>query len=342
MESSDSPQTIVLPPAAVQETVASVLCNHGASRQEAQVQAQALLEGDLRGQHSHGVRRVLVLAERLKNGVTSSGRQPLLTWRGSARLHVDGQDGLGPVVAHYALDALLPAAHSSGVALASIANSGHIGMMAPYVERIANEGFIGIVLTTSEALVAPWGGTRAMVGTNPVGIGVPTKEAPLVVDMSTAAVSAGKILDFAARGEQIPLGWAVDENGRQTTDSTEASRGAIAPFGGPKGYALGLGLEALVGMISGSSFGREVHGTLDTELRSTKGDVLIAVPAPKDPKIIEALTSYLEQLRREGPEGHPVLIPGDRARALREERMRDGVPLDKRLWNQITDLSTTS
>jgi LDH2 family malate/lactate/ureidoglycolate dehydrogenase len=212
-------------------------------------------------------------------------------------------------------------------------------MLAPYVERMANEGLIGVMLTTSEALVAPWGGARAMVGTNPIGIGVPTLEDPLVVDMSTAAVSAGKILDYAARSEQIPLGWAVDEKGRQTTDSTLASRGAIAPFGGPKGYALGLGLEALVGMLSGTAFGREVHGTLDTEKPPTKGDVLVAVPVPENPVIVEALTSYLQQLRREGSEGRSVLIPGDRARTLREDRVQYGIPLDKRLWHQINDLA---
>lgn len=327
---------VLIPPSDVHELVVRVLRGRGATADDSRMQADMLVEGDLRGQHSHGIRRLPVLAARLTNGVATSGVDPELVWTGDARLHVDGRRGLGPAVAHRALDALIPAAHEHGVAVASVANAGHIGMLAPYVERLVAEGCIGIVLTVSEALVAPFGGSRALVGTNPIGIGVPASPEPLVLDMSTAAVSAGKIRDYAARGWPIPAGWAVDARGEPTTDAAAAVRGAISAFGGAKGYALGLAFEALVGVLAGSAFGRDVHGTLDTELPPTKGDVFIAIPAPAQP----ALTAYLDLLRGEGADGARVLVPGDRARALRAQRLREGIPLDAALWQEVQALSS--
>lgn len=338
MSTHTQDDTVIVSAAEERDTIIEVLTAHGASTSDAGIQADLLLEGDLRGQHSHGIRRVAVLAERLDRGVSTSGRTPTDTWTGTARVQIDGHRGLGPVVAHHALDLILPRAERTGVAAAAITGAGHIGMLAPYVERMAAAGFVGIVLTTSEALVAPWGGSRAMVGTNPIGIGVPTESEPLVLDMSTAAVSAGKILDYAARGQEIPAGWAVDADGEPTRDAAAAAGGAISPFGGAKGFALGLAFEALVGVLSESSFGREVHGTLDTDEPPTKGDVFIALRVAEGGAALRAVTAYLEELRNEGANGREVLVPGDRARRMRAERLANGIPLDRRLWADVNAL----
>lgn len=330
--------TVIVPAVEEHAAITTVLASHGATAHDARLQADMLLEGDLRGQHSHGIRRLPVLAKRLDRGVSTSGEEPIASWSGASRVHLDGRRGLGPAVAHRALDLILPRAAETGVAVASIANAGHAGMLAPYVERIAGEGCVGIALTVSEALVAPWGGTRAMVGTNPIGIGVPTGGDPLILDMSTASASAGKILDYAARGESIPLGWAVDERGEPTSDAAAAAKGAISPFGGAKGFALGVAFEALVGVLAGSAFGRDVSGTLDTELPPNKGDLFIALPVDGGSAAFRGVADYLAQLRLEGGEGREVRVPGDRARAIRAERLEHGVPLDRRLWAEIEAL----
>jgi LDH2 family malate/lactate/ureidoglycolate dehydrogenase len=179
-----------------------------------------------------------------------------------------------------------------------------------------------------------------MVGTNPVGIAVPTLGSPLIVDMSTAEVSAGKILDHAARGEAIPLGWAVDEAGVPTTDALAAARGSLSPFGGAKGYALGLGLEALVGLLAGSAFGQDVHGTLDTDHPPTKGDLMMvfSIDALGSSGGLHPLSGFLEDVRATGVEA-PALIPGDRARRELARREADGIPLDARVWADAVALS---
>lgn len=331
--------TVVIPVREARDLIVATLRAHGATGPDACAQATMLVEGDLRGQHSHGIRRLPVLAERLINGVATSGLEPQLHWTGAGRVHVDGRAGLGPAVAHHVLDTMIPVARTQGIAMATVSNAGHVGMLAPYVEHLAAENCVGIALTVSEALVAPWGGNRAMVGTNPIGIGVPTEGEPLVLDMSTAAASAGKILDYAAREEPIPLGWAIDAEGRPTTDAAAAVEGAISAFGGAKGYALGVAIEALVGLLAGSAFGVDVRGTLDTDLPPTKGDLFIAMPVERvDP----ALTGYLAQLRSAGTAGRTVLIPGDRARKLRAERLDHGIPLNAQLWDDMVALAGSS
>lgn len=314
--------------------ISAALQLNGATAADAQTQASMLVEGDLRGHHSHGVRRLTVLIGRLKAGLLVSGADPLLDWRTDAVLSVDGGYGFGPVVADVAIAAITERARTTGIALAAVRKAGHLGMLSVYVERIAGGGQIGIALTTSEALVHPWGGASAMVGTNPIGIGVPTSGQPLVLDMSTAAVSAGKILDHAARDLPIPLGWAVDAAGNPTTDARSASAGAVSPFGGPKGYALGLALEALVATVTGTSYGRDVAGTLDVHKPVSKGDVFLVIDLERlgMTGMLPMLTTYLQEVRDSGTDGQPLLVPGDRARAMRADRLAHGIPLPESLW----------
>jgi L-2-hydroxycarboxylate dehydrogenase (NAD+) len=336
---TDPVSTVVVSPGEEIAVIADALVRHGATPADARVQAETLVEGDLRGHASHGIRRLPVLVGRLRAGLAVSGVEPEFSWRTDAALAVDGRRALGPVAAHRALDLILDRAATTGVAIASIRNSGHVGMLAPYLERIVATGNAGIALTTSEALVHPWGGATAMVGTNPIGIGIPTLDEPFILDMSTSQVSVGKLLDYAARGEAIPPGWAVDEAGRPTTDAAAGARGALSPFGGAKGYALGLAVEALVGVLAGSAYGRDVHGTLDVEHPPSKGDVFVvfALDALGASASLGGLTSYFDAVRASGSDS-PVSIPGDRARRERATRMTEGIPLDAALWDRALAL----
>jgi L-2-hydroxycarboxylate dehydrogenase (NAD+) len=217
-------------------------------------------------------------------------------------------------------------------------------MLAPYAERIAARRQVGVVLTTSEALVHAWGGSSAIVGTNPIGIGVPSADGPVVLDMSTGSVSMGKIIDYAATGRPLPAGWAIDAVGRPTADAQAAAEGgAISPFGGPKGYALGIALEALVGTLTATKFGQEVKGTLDAEHPATKGDVLLAVSLERLglTAMLPLLASYLATVRASGGES-AVDVPGDRARRTRARRLERGIPLDRKNWERAVELEKES
>ncbi|MGV8988502.1 MAG: Ldh family oxidoreductase [Cypionkella sp.] len=314
----------------------TILVGAGVPEQHAALQVDLLLDAELRGVPSHGLLRLPRIVERIRNGVLDPTRHGAQTWRGPGFLAVDGETGLGPVVMASAMAAVCGRARETGVALAAIGNSNHIGMLGWYAEKVALAGQVAIVLTTSEALVHPWGGRRAMIGTNPIAIGVPTGAEPYVMDTATSVVSMGEIHDHAHRGAPLPLGWALDDLGRPTTDAEAAKRGAISPFGGPKGYALGLAFELMVTALTGAAIGTDVRGTLDSTEICNKGDLLIVIDGPK-----AQLAAYLDLLRAAEPaEGFDrVLVPGDRARQCRDDRLKNGVPLAPDVWRRLQALA---
>lgn len=313
-----------------------VLEAQGTPPAAAEMQARVLVEADLRGQHSHGLQRLPTIVERITNGVIDPAGLPRKRWVSESFLEVDGARGLGPVVAFGVVDRLIERADEVGFAVAAVHNNNHLGILACYVERIALAGQIGVAFTTSEALVHPWGGRKAMVGTNPVGMGVPTGGEPFLLDMATGAVSRGKILAFARAGRPLSLGWALDVEGNPGTDASLAIDGAISPFGGGKGYALGLGLELLVAALTGSELGERVRGTLDTTSVCNKGDLFL-VFSPEAlglTGIVDRVAAYLDEIRASpsAPGAERIDVPGDRARRTRTERAAHGIPIDDSVW----------
>lgn len=302
----------------------------------AATQVDLLLEADLRGVPSHGMLRLPRIIARINNGATRPESVGVHEWRGEGFLAVDGQQGLGPVVAENAISKLSERVARTGVAVAAVRNSNHIGMLGYYAEKAALAGHSMIALSTSEALVHPWGGRRAMLGTNPIAIGVPTGGAPFMMDTATSLVSMGEIHDHANRGAPIPLHWALDADGNPTTDAEAAKAGAIAPFGQAKGYALGLAFELLVTSLTGAAIGRDVRGTLDDTSICNKGDVFILLDGPRPD-----LQAYLEAIRQAEPaEGFDrVLVPGERGRASRVKRLQEGVTIADDVWTKIQKLA---
>jgi LDH2 family malate/lactate/ureidoglycolate dehydrogenase len=318
--------------------IKSILSALGVPPAEAAIQAELLLEADLRGHPSHGLQRLPVIVERIRSGVAVPGAAIAARWPTAAFVSIDGARGLGPVVAFRAIELICERAKETGVAIAAISNNNHLGMLAPYVERIADRGQIGLAMTTSEALVHPFGGRRAMIGTNPIAVALPATPEPFVFDMATGEVSMGRILAHLNRGESIPLGWALDEDGHPTSDPAAASRGSISPFGGAKGSGLGLAIELLVAVLTQSATGRHVLGTLDTTEPCTKGDLLVCL----DPAtlgigdVAQRVTPYLREIREQSARpGEIVTTPGDRSHASRTRRLEHGIPVATSVWTVV-------
>jgi len=336
------PQLATIDAADERALIVDVLSALGAGPEEARDQAWALIEADLRGRPSHGVQRLPVIAERIRRGLIVPGATPSLAWTAEAVVSVDGRRGFGPHIAMRAAAAIRERATSTGVALATIRNASHLGMLALYVESFAADGRVGLAFTTSEALVHPWGGRVAMVGTNPVAVALPTDGEPFVMDMATGAISKGEVIARAHRGELLAPGSAVDADGVPTTDPIAADSGAISPFAGGKGFALGLALELVVAALTGTALGEEVRGTLDVTDPVTKGDVLLVVDpgAARVEPFAERLGDYLRALRASppAPGSAGVRIPGDRARSERQRRLAEGIPLPAVLWRELGEL----
>jgi LDH2 family malate/lactate/ureidoglycolate dehydrogenase len=307
----------------------------GVAPENAKIQADLLLEAELRGRASHGLQRLPRIIQRIENAVADPDTVGVSTWNGTSLLEVDGCNGLGPVVAFNALAQISARARETGVAAATVSHCNHIGMLALYAQRIAEQGQILIAMTTSEALVHPWGGRKAMIGTNPIAIGVPATPLPFVLDMATSLVSMGQVHDYANRGQALQPGWALDIHGDPTLDAKAARDGAIAPFGDAKGYALGLAIEVLVASLTGCGLGTDVKGTLDNDQPCNKGDIFIVLQPAHN--AAHAISTYLNAIRECEPAkaDRPVLVPGDRAHEVRRHSLVDGIRLPAGVWQQI-------
>lgn len=326
--------------ARVREVSVRALVRAGVPEANARIQVDLLLEAELRGRASHGLLRLPRVIERIRNGVANPTTNGRMQWRSNSLLQVDGEQGLGPVVGFAALEQLSERAKLNGVAVAAISNNNHLGMLALYAERVAEQGQVIIALTTSEALVHPWGGRSAMVGTNPIAIGVPASPKPFVLDMATGLISMGQVHDYANRGQPLEPGWALDAQGDPTLDAKAARDGAIAPFGGAKGYALGLSFEVLVAALTASALGTDVTGTLDSVNVCNKGDVFIVIE-PASSGIADSVSAYLNAIRACAPAvpSRPVSVPGDRAHTQREKSLRTGVVIAPHIWQTICELA---
>lgn len=335
---------MLVPVEDVRKLAEGILVANGVPPAHARTQAGLFLEAEMRAIPSHGLLRLRRVIERIRAGLSVGDTTGDQKWTAQNFLSVDGQRGLGPVVAMAALETIMPRARQSGIAVAALRNTNHLGALAYYAEHVAILGLTCIALTISEALVHPWGGRKAMIGTNPIAIGVPAEPTPMVLDMATGLVSMGKIHDYANRGAPIPLGWALDENGDPTTDAAAAKTGAIAPFGGPKGYALGIAFEVLVASLAASAIGTDVKGTLDSENVSNKGDLFIVIAPPHAEAAKALVTDYLNSIRAAAPADpqHPVLAPGDRAHAVRAQSLAKGMFIDDGLWTDLQKLALES
>ena len=320
-----------------------VLLGVRATDEEACTVATILVEADLRGQSSHGILRLPIIVERVRAGLIRPRASPHLVWTSAALGHVDAGAGFGHVMALFAMREAVRRAADTGIAAIAVHNNNHIGMLAYYVESAAAAGAVGIVLTTSEALVTPYGGAEALIGTNPIAIGFPAEPEPFVLDMATSATAMGKVIDRHQRGEALPGGWAVAADGQPTTSAAAALRGALLPFGGAKGYGLGLAVELLAGALVGAALGQDVHGTLDAEHPSNKGDLFIAINPGSLPGASDLPTrsgAYLDGIRssRTAPGTASVHIPGDQARQRRHKRLQTGIPLSQAAWQAAQEL----
>lgn len=327
---------MLLSPAVLDHATTTVLAHAGLSPDQAQTVASVLVYADKRGMWSHGVYRLDSYVKRILAGGVNVAPNIEITSRGSAALLVDGDSGMGPVVSMKAMDATIELAKETGIALALVGKSGHFGMASAYSDRAAASGQIGMVWTTTSAVMAPWGGRGRLLGNNPIAVSIPTQSgSPITLDMALSVVAGGKIRIFADRGDRIPSGWALDEAGRETTDPSAARRGSLMPVGGYKGYGLSFITEAiLVGLTSGI-FGFEAPDLWDAPgTRQSISHLFITVDVGhycSPLAFSEAVSRLIKAIKdtQPIPPADNILLPGEleQIRALQSEKAGIQLPL---------------
>ncbi|HET7769600.1 MAG TPA: Ldh family oxidoreductase [Chloroflexota bacterium] len=331
------PAATPIRPDALREWSADVFVRLGLRETDARLVADSLVEADLRGVASHGVQRMTTYANSLRRGAMKAQPEVSIVKDSGWGLVVDGDSGMGQLAAQRAMDLALERLAAHGHAAVSVRNSTHCGAMAYWALQAVPHKAIGTAITNAGINMMPTGGREKMVGNNPVAYAIPTgREVPLVLDMATSVVAGGKLDIARIKGEQIPLGWALDKDGKPMTDPVAARAGALLPVGGPKGYGLAVVLDVFCGVLSGGRFGRG----LGLPGSSHFFEVLSVDAFDEYDDFINRMGELIDQLHAcppaEGSAG--VLIPGEIEHRLRQRHVRDGLPMEVTLVRELTEL----
>lgn len=331
--------------AALRDFARRILLANGMTPEEAMTIADGLTQANLRGVDSHGALRLIQYTASISGGCVNARPQvTTLRRRGAtALLSADNGYGFTPTLRAVAIGVELAATH--GIGMVGIQKSHHFGMAATYVAKVAEQGYIGWLMTTSLPVLPPTGGREPRVGNNPIACGIPARppRPPITLDMALSQVAYGKVRLAAAEGREIPLGWAYDERGQPTTDSAAALRaGLLAPVGGYKGYGLAMMTEVLAGILPGAQFGlrSDSHG----ERGSSVGHTLIVIDPTcyvEREQFYDDLEQLIAELKStplaEGVEC--VYLPGEIEHDLMLERQANGIPLSDELLSQLQALA---
>ncbi|MBT8333427.1 MAG: Ldh family oxidoreductase, partial [Deltaproteobacteria bacterium] len=198
--------------------------------------ADSLVQADLWGHQSHGIMRTFWYGARILSGAMDVGSTPTTIVDGGAIAVIDGNNGIGQVITHNAMHQAITRAKKHGIGAVAVRNSGHFGTAMYFTRLAAIEGCIGFLSTNASPAMAPWGGRKKLLGTNPWSIAAPAGDyPPMILDIATTAVARGKLYMAKQRGDSIPFGWAIDEKGNQTNDPIAGITGTILPMAGHKG-----------------------------------------------------------------------------------------------------------
>ncbi len=272
----------------------SVYASVGMPEPDARLVADTLVQADLWGHQSHGVLRLGWYYDRVRNGVIKPVTTPeFVTDAGSIAI-IDGHDGVGHVLAMLATREAIRRAKIHGIAVVGVRNSNHFGTCMYYTLTGAREGCAMQLTSNGGPAMAPWGGRKKIIGTNPWSVAVPAgRHAPLVMDMANTGVARGKIYLARQNRQPIPLGWAITAEGKPTTDPQAAIDGIILPMAEHKGYVIATIVDVLSGVLTGSGFLSQVHSPYKTAEKSNCGHLIIAMDIGKF-QPLEAFNARME------------------------------------------------
>lgn len=318
-----------------EDRVAAALRSAGASEAMARSTARALVLAEAQGLGSHGFSRVAQYASHLRNGRVNPAAAPRVLRRKGGALLVDADEGLAFPACALAVDEAIAAAREFGVAFAGVSASHHCGVVVDHLRPVAAAGMVGLGFANSPSAMPAAGGRHPIFGTNPVAAIFPRRgDDPLMVDLSLSEAARGKVMVAAKKGQPIPEGWALDAQGRPTTDAQAALEGSMLPIGAvssPKGAMLALVVELLVTALIGANYGFEASSFfVDEGNRPRIGQAFLVI----DPGVLagrEAFLDRVEVLVVEMLKDEGVRLPGGRREALRRRAEAEGVELPEAL-----------
>src|SRR5215470_19433525 len=336
-----------VPAAAVAGLINDAFVAGGLSPAHAAKVADLMTEADLTGADGHGVFRLPQYIRRLKAGGFNKNPYLEVKRTAPATALVDGHNGMGHLVMSLAVDTAIDLARETGVSWVGVRRSNHAGPAGLYAEMPVKHGMISLYAAIANANhMAVWGGSEHLLGTNPLAIGVPSGEGPMILDMATTVVSYGTVKKYALQGLSMPEGWFVDaKTGAPLTDPKRSAEGVLLPIGGYKGSGLATMLGILAGVLNGAAFGRDVVDINAADSSETNtGHFIVALDIARFIPLATftaEVDRHIRDLRHSKrlPGVDVIRLPGERRRECRAERSRDGIPLAPALLTQLDKLA---
>jgi len=340
----DSNDYFVIPHRRLAEFARAVLEAVKVPSEAATLVADSLVSANLRGVDSHGVQLLIWYTQQIQDGnidIATSGR--IASEKGSCMVY-DGMNGLGQVVSDACCDHAIRLARANGLGMVTARNSSHFGASAWWAQKIAAAGLIGIVTCNATPLVAAWQGKDKIIGTNPICMAVPGPDT-FLLDMATTTVALNRIHKAILSGDtEIPPGWAMDAEGNPTTDPKTALEGLPMPLGGYKGTGLALMVEVLCAVLSGGAMMTGVGGLRIKRRPMRVSHFFLAIDAAHFLPMDE-FQARMQQMRETVKGSRPaagfdeVLIAGDPEWKSDERRRREGIPVSRGIWQQLSLLA---
>jgi LDH2 family malate/lactate/ureidoglycolate dehydrogenase len=324
----------------------------GIPDEHARIAADVLIEADLRGFDSHGLARLFHCFNRIKKGLIETKPKIEIEWLSPTTGLCDGKNGVGMVVAWYAMKACLSRAEEFGSAFLTVCRSNHFGIAGYFSSMALPFDMIGIAMSNASPRVVPTGSTKGVLGTNPMSIAIPNKEnTPFVLDMSTSAVSSGKIDVAMRKGAEIPDGWVypsrqpfLDSEGVVPMSVLQYPLGGREKTSGYKGYGLALMVDILSGVLSGANSGSRLSSAKKNDTKANIGHFFGAMQIkgfqPTE-KFSDNLHLLIQDIRSSPTEAQveKIFIPGEPEMNKKQERQKEGVPLLPQVLEKLKQIA---
>ncbi|MFD3191465.1 Ldh family oxidoreductase [Sedimentitalea sp. HM32M-2] len=327
----------------IEDLAFRALVASGTSEANARPLAVATAATEADGVASHGLAYIPIYCEHVVCGKVDGDARPTLTQPRPGLLRADAATGF----AHSAIDMgfarLIPLAREQGIAALAIHNSYNCGVLGYHTARLTQAGLLGLGFTNAPASIAPSGGARPVVGTNPISIAVPGEDGDpsILIDQSASTIAKSEVMKHARENKPIPVGWALDSEGNPTTDPATGLKGSMAPSGGYKGVGIALLVEVLAAALSGGQLGIHASpfsGTAGGPPRT--GQLFIAIdPRAASGDVFATRMSDLVQAICSQDNAH---LPGDGRRNHRHRAKRTGVPVNTETLRKIREIIAAS
>ncbi len=328
--------------AAIEALAQQVLLASRTTASNAAPVARSIMRAEADGVRSHGLFRLPTYAEHARIGKVDGAATPTIEIVAAAGSRVDARTGFAHPAIRLGLERLVPQARAQGIAALAVTNSYNCGVVGHHVEDIAQAGLVALAFVNAPRSMAPWGGKIPVFGTNPMAFACPRASgAPLVMDQSSSKIARSEIQLHQRAGKPIPLGWAIDKDGRPTTDADAAMTGSVLPFGDYKGYGIALMVDLLAGALTGSRLSHEADSFLSSADGPPRtGQFFIAIEPSRfggTDWLLQAECMFAKVLAEPG-----VHLPGDRRQAKRREHEANGVEMPTELLAQLERLAASS